>query len=592
MKKRDILEIFLIVVSVATAILTQVDVSKNCEAGLLGFSVTVSSRYLSPMNWLALIALLFVTIFAISFSAWESNKEKNFRTLLKLGREKKRMKLAFRESEQKYQMLFQSNIAGFALHEIVCDERGKGVDYRFLEINPAFMTLTGLKEDCIVGKKITEILPEIEKCWIDRYVKVAMTGEAVHFEYYSKELEKYFEVTAYSPKKFQFATVFLDITEKKRFELEQMRIQKLEALGVLAGGIAHDFNNIMMGIMGYASLAMMEKGARQQLVNEKIVAAVERASVLTRQLMEFAKGDQPHFRVISVAKIIKEASDFCLNGASSRCEMSVPEDIWSIEADSIQIGRVIQNLVMNANQAMIEGGIIRIIGENLEVSVDNPYHLPQGKYIHISVSDEGLGIPEKYLKRIFEPYFSTKKQFGAGSGLGLAVAYSVIQNHNGKIEVESQVGFGTTFHIFLPALLRTVSKDTASVVYAGRVARSLKVLVMDDEDSVREFLDDALQLLGHTAVTARHGVEALEKYCAAIDSGSPFDLVIFDMTIPCGMGGEATMKKILELNADAIGIMSSGYTGKKVQEGLFRTAINKPYTVKDLDMVIDSVCGE
>jgi len=254
--------------------------------------------------------------------------------------------------------------------------------------------------------------------------------------------------------------------------------------------------------------------------------------------------------------------------------------------DSGQIGQVIQNLVINANQAMPEGGIIQIKAENIELQPDNSYALKSGIFVHISISDEGIGIPQKYLSKIFDPYFTTKQQIGGGSGLGLAVANAVINNHNGAITVESEQGKGATFHIFLPAARQGVTaKQEAKCV--PEVHKNLKILVMDDEAMIRDLIRIMIEKLECRVEFAEHGLEALTKYSLALESKKPFDLVILDLTIPGGMGGAETLEKLHDIDPGVAAIISSGYSNI-IPKG-FKGVLVKPYSLEDLRNVIGDI---
>jgi PAS domain S-box-containing protein len=381
---------------------------------------------------------------------------------------------------------------------------------------------------------------------------------------------------------------FHDITEPKRAEEERLKIQKLESLGVLAGGIAHDFNNLLTGIMGNISIILSENNpaVRKKLVEETI-KATKRATNLTQKLLAFAKGGIPEKKIGSVSEIIQESADFSLGkGSLCRCEMMLPDDLWFADMDSGQIGQVIQNLVINANQAMPEGGIIWIKAENIELQPENIYGLKSGIFVHISISDEGIGIPQKYLSKIFDPYFTTKQQSGGGSGLGLAVANAVINNHKGAITVESEQGKGATFHVFLPAVRQEVAvKQEPECV--PEVLKDLKILVMDDEAMIRDLIKIMIEKLGCQAEFAENGLEALSKYSSALKSKKPFDLVILDLTIPGGMGGVETLEKLHEIDPGVAAIISSGYSNI-IPKGFIGVLV-KPYTQEDLRNVIGTI---
>lgn len=382
-----------------------------------------------------------------------------------------------------------------------------------------------------------------------------------------------------------------DITERKRMEAELFKTQKLESIGILAGGIAHDFNNILTTIMGNVSIAKdltHSKSEIFELLTDAETGA-KRAQALTKQLLTFAKGGAPVKETATIKDIIRESSLFVTRGSRSRCDFSIAEDLWPVEADVGQISQVINNIVINANQAMPEGGIIRIKAENHIIDRKNGAQLKPGKYIRISVKDEGTGIAEKYIQKIFDPYFTTKQE---GSGLGLATSYSIIHQHNGTIIVESVLGSGTVFRVYLPASEKATPKknDTLKAVMG-----SGRILVMDDEDALRKILEKMIVKLGYDTEFAKDGEEAVELFTRARDAGSPFDAVILDLTVSGGMGGKETIKILLDIDPEIKAIVSSGYSDDPVlanfKEYGFRAMIPKPFESRALSRVLYEVLG-
>jgi len=305
--------------------------------------------------------------------------------------------------------------------------------------------------------------------------------------------------------------VFRDVTEKRKMEQELMKADKLESLGILAGGIAHDFNNILTAILGNISLAETCSRAGDELIKklEKAKKACLRGKGLTHQLLTFAKGGEPVKKVISMAELIRDAVSFALSGSNVNCEFFIPDDLWLVEVDEGQMSQVIHNIIINADQAMPTGGIIKISCENVVRTKKDKLPLKEGKYVRIEIKDQGMGIPKKYLPKIFDPFFTTKKR---GSGLGLSTAYSVIKKHNGHIFAKSKVGKGTTFYIYLPASEKTkIIKDVKEEL-KGRG----RVLIMDDEEMILEIVGEMLNLLGYEAEFARDEHEAIDLYKKAI----------------------------------------------------------------------------
>ena len=386
-----------------------------------------------------------------------------------------------------------------------------------------------------------------------------------------------------------------DISERKRLEEERLRATKLESVGVLAGGIAHDFNNILTSVFANIGLAKMletkNHSSSGQPIVERLTAAEKaclRARDLTKQLLTFAKGGAPVKSTISLGSIITDTVEFALRGSDVRCATQLPEDLWPAEVDEGQISQVLQNLVINANQAMPEGGKIGVMAQNYQVTANGDLPLKLGRYIMVSVTDQGIGIPKDHLPKIFDPYFTTKQK---GSGLGLATTYSIIKRHEGHIGVSSTLGKGTTFTIYLPAStslpLMSAENHDALVKGVGRI------LIMDDEEEIQDVLGKMLQHLGFTVDLANNGDQALALYKAASQRGKPYIATILDLTIPGGMGGKETFRQIKDFDPCAQVIVSSGYSNDPVMANSstfgFSGFIVKPYNILDLSKVLSQI---
>ncbi len=385
--------------------------------------------------------------------------------------------------------------------------------------------------------------------------------------------------------------VFSDITERRKAEQERLKWQKLESIGVLAGGIAHDFNNILTAIIGNISIAkLLATNAKVRERLEKAEKASNRAKDLTRQLLTFSKGGGPVKKTVSIGELVKENVDFAVRGAGVRCEYCVPEGIWQVEVDDGQISQVVQNLIINANQAMPMGGTITVGAENLQVESPGPLPVRPGRYVKISVSDTGGGIPEDILPRIFDPYFTTKQH---GSGLGLATAYSIMKRHGGYINVESRPGAGATFYLYLPASEKK-PEDNKSSSNGGRRERR-RVLVLDDDEMVREVAAKMLVSLGYEVELSQDGAQAVEAYRTAFLGENPFDAVIVDLTIPGGMGGRQCMERLRQINPGVVAIVSSGYSDDQIlsnyKDFFFRGVVSKPYRIEELSRILRKTIG-
>jgi PAS domain S-box-containing protein len=381
--------------------------------------------------------------------------------------------------------------------------------------------------------------------------------------------------------------VFRDITAAHVMEMEIQKAQKLESVGVLAGGIAHDFNNILMAILGNISMAKyMEEG------NEKVVQmlldaekACLRARGLTQQLLTFAKGGNPVKEATPLPDLIRESAEFILTGSNVSCSYRFAHDLLMADIDSGQISQVIQNLVLNAKQAMPNGGMIEIRAENERLQPRNPHQLPEGEYLRLSVRDYGIGITPENLSRIFDPYFTTKE---TGSGLGLSVSYSVIRKHDGALVAESTPGDGSCFTIYLPAIdqeFPSLAENTDQFLTG-----SGEILLMEDEKPVQEVAARMIERFGYQVFIASHGEQALKMYRDRLERGRPYDLVIMDLTIRGGMGGLEASQRMRALNPDVKVVVSSGYSndpvmGDPIKFG-FLGAIPKPYKMMEMSRVI------
>jgi len=384
--------------------------------------------------------------------------------------------------------------------------------------------------------------------------------------------------------------VFRDNTEKKKMEEEILKAGKLESVGILAGGIAHDFNNILTAITGNISLAMRDIKPADEIFRRLADAesACMRAKDLTYQLLTFAKGGAPVRKVVSLSEIMEDSSRLALAGSNVRCSISMPDELLPADVDEGQISRVINNLLINAVEAMPGGGVITVRVENVMVSKGNAIPLAAGKYIKISIQDQGTGIPPGHLQKIFDPYFTTKQK---GSGLGLAICYSIVKKHDGHISAESELGRGTTFSIYLPASSKELPGKKVS--REEPIRGEGKILVMDDEAVVRDVTGQILKHLGYDVEFAADGSEAIELYRKADEAGKAFDLVIMDLTVPGGMGGKEAIVRLIEIDPEVRAIVSSGYSDNLVMSDFrqygFKGVVAKPYQIQQLALVLYNV---
>ena len=385
--------------------------------------------------------------------------------------------------------------------------------------------------------------------------------------------------------------VFRDVTEKRKMEEERIKAMKLESVGLLAGGIAHDFNNILTAILGNISLAKMELEAnnKERLTDilNKSEKASFRAKELTQQLLTFSRGGNPIRKTASIGDLIKESADFMIRGSNVLCEYQIADDLWPVDVDQGQISQVIHNLIINSVQAMPVGGVIKVFAENYQVDEFSGSMRP-GNYVKIMLKDQGVGIPEEHLAKIFDPYFTTKQK---GSGLGLATCYSIVKNHDGYIMVESQLGSGTQFLIYLPASGQQFVEKREYKMTIGQGHG--RILIMDDEEDIRDITSRILKRLGYESASAADGHDAIRMYMEAKESGAGFDAVIMDLTIPGGMGGKDAIKKILEYDPEAKVIVASGYSNDPTVSDFrkfgFSGYIVKPYDLEEFKILLHNV---
>jgi len=381
----------------------------------------------------------------------------------------------------------------------------------------------------------------------------------------------------------QTAQIRAQWDRENRMQAELERSTRLESLGVLAGGIAHDFNNLLTAILGNLGLIALDPnamGTSGQLV-ENARRATRRAGDITQQLLTFAKGGDPIRKAVPLADLVREAAGFALHGSSVLAEFDLPADLPPAEVDAAQVTRVIHNLVLNAAQAMPTGGLVRFELREANVGEDEIEGLRAGRYLRLTVSDDGPGIAPAELARLFEPYFSTKQ---GNSGLGLAVVRSIIQKHEGQVAVESERGRGTVFKVWLPVATSLPEPPPEPAGLASSTPR--RVLLMDDEEIIRDTAALALASSGHEATVVPDGAAAVKAYADAHTAGRPFEVVILDLTVPGGMGGEQAVREILKIDPAARVVVSSGYSSNPVMARFrdygFCAVVPKPYELAGL----------
>lgn len=509
-----------------------------------------------------------------------------------------------RRAEQNYKMLFDQMLDGFALHEIICNDAGKPVDYRFLAVNPAFERMTGLKADDITGRTVLEMLPGTEQRWIDIYGKVALTGEPVFFENYSADLKKHFEVTAFQPVANRFACIFQDITRRKQAEADQAilqaqlsQAQKMESIGTLAGGIAHDFNNILFPIVGHTEMLLEDipdDGPIRSSLSEIYTGAL-RARDLVQQILSFSRQGKTELKLMKMQPIIKETLKLIRSTIPATIEIkqNLQTRCGAVKADPTQIHQIIMNLTTNAYHAMAEnGGELKVTLEEIQL---DEHHLispdmTPGEYVCLTVADTGMGMDKEIMGRIFEPFFTTKGK-GKGTGMGLSVVHGIVKAMKGAVKVHSEPGKGTKFHVYFPVV------GPASEKKERKSKETLpggceKILLVDDEEAIIVMEKQILERLGYHVTSCAGSTEALETFKFHPDQ---FDLVLTDMAMP-HMQGDKLAQELFRIRPDIPILLCTGFSETMTEDRIKSLGIKglvlKPVMMKDIAQKIRGILDE
>jgi PAS domain S-box-containing protein len=499
-----------------------------------------------------------------------------------------------RASEVRYRNLVEQ------LNDVIFTLNPQGV---ITYISPVIQRYSGYAPEELLGHAFTVLMDQQDGPMLVGRVQQMVTGNAAPFEFQmrTKEGERRWvrssaRVIADQQGIVEVHGILIDLTDRKRMEEERIKLTKLESLGVLAGGIANDFNNLMTGILGNLSMAELSLSPDDPLYKNLKDAeqALMHAKDLTYQLMTFAKGGTPVKAPIALKSVLSEIAAFVHRGMKARCELSIDEALWQINADAGQIVQVFQNVIANADQAMPNGGVIDIKAQNVVIDKrhrPNSFSLPSGPYVRITVTDHGQGIAPEHLPKIFDPYFTTKEE---GSGLGLATAYSIISQHGGTITVDSTLGRGTRLTLYFPALAQPQEPEAAAPaipVPAGTGKPEGRVLVLDDEEMILSLVKQILTKYGYEVVITSDGTETLSSFEQAQQEGRPFDVVVLDLTIPGGKGGKEVIQELRSRDPNIHAIVSSGYYNDPVlanyrQYG-FSGMVPKPYRVQELLQIIE-----
>jgi PAS domain S-box-containing protein len=504
---------------------------------------------------------------------------------------RREMEAALRINEEKYRALFDQAADGIYLH----DHNGQ-----IVAVNQAACEQSGYSRQELLSRTIFDHLPppgpdspdadrdEITKIWSQWEPGDRVTMEVAHQRKDGtvQPVEVTTGVIRFSQERLMLAVV-RDLTARKAAEEQLRKMQKLEALGILAGGIAHDFNNLLSGIFGYIDLAAYR--TTDQAVAEylsKAQATMSRAQALTQQLLTFAKGGAPVLRNEHLSPFLQDTVRFALSGSTVSCHFTLPDDLRPCRVDLNLLAQAIDNIVINAQQAMPDGGQIEVRARNVTLSTRNPLSLPEGRYVGVEVQDHGIGIPRENISRIFDPFYTTKPR---GHGLGLSTSFSIVKRHQGSIDVTSETGLGTTISLYLPAAAKVspTGQHQASGCYGGTGT----IVILDDEEVVRDTLGQLLESFGFTVVSYERAEEAIAYAAGRIEQGAEVAAMFFDLTLPGGMGGQEAVKEARQFCPKELPIfVTSGYADAPImaEPGRygFTASIAKPLLRDNLEQLL------
>ena len=505
-----------------------------------------------------------------------------------------------RRSEERYRLLVESSVDAIV---------GVDADMRIILWNQAAERMFGYPAEEMLGESLLRIVPEeLRDSKRGGFSLFSRTGEGEVLGGV-RELEGLHSNGSRVPLEISIAPlqvdgrwtatgILRDISERRRAQrrqrkmvMEMQRIQRLDAVGALAGGIAHDFNNILSSILGNISMAreLAEDGDRLRALMNQSHEAVLQARELAGQLLTFAEGGEPVREVLDVGPMVEKGCRFSLAGSGSRCRMDFEPSLY-VMADGGQISQMAGNLALNASQAMGGAGDVAVRAFITGIGENEIPGLPPGEYVAVEVEDTGPGIPEDCAEKIFNPFFTTRRE---GHGLGLSVCYSIARQHGGTVLVESEPGEGALFRVLLPLAEGPAPRDDPTI--DARAPAGSRVLVMDDDEGVRKVLRQMLESLGMDVIEASEGRTAIDLYSEATESGDRFDLLIMDLTVPGGMGGAQAMRELVELDPEVTALVSSGYSNDPVmaryEEHGFAGVLKKPFTLRELRRALLSTLG-
>lgn len=516
--------------------------------------------------------------------------------------EAKQKKEQLVQSELRYRNLFLEMQLGVAIHRIILDNTGKPVNYVFLDVNPGFEKMTGLNKQDIIGKTVLDVLPETEPYWIENYGEVALTGKPLNFENFSSALGKYYSVVAYRTEPMKFAVIIDDVTIRKRTEKEKeilknqlSQSQKMESIGRLAGGIAHDFNNMLSVILfqSEAGIIHSSDGRRTTGRFKEIKKAALRSAELTKQLLLFARKQSVTPKVLYLNDAIAKMMSLLrkLIGEDIKLNWLPDPDLWTIKIDPTQIDQILVNLLVNARDAIKDTGSITLETKNIVIDEDycrkNSGFIP-GKHVMLAVSDNGCGMDQETISKIFEPLFTTK-DVGKGTGFGLSTVYGIVKQNKAGIKVYSELGHGTTFKIYFPCSRHKVREEIEIIGERAPVRGSETIVLVEDEKLMIDITTAMLREYGYTVIPFNRAPEALK----AIQSKKiKIDLLITDVIMP-EMNGRVLAEKVNEFNPLIKVLFVSGYTANVIsRHGVLEKNVpflQKPFSINALAQKVREV---
>ena len=469
-------------------------------------------------------------------------------------------------------------------------------DWKFTYLNAEAEEMLGAKRETLVGQNLWLKFPDLTgTVFEENFRKVMIDQIAIEFEALDAAEKSCFEVHSY-PSSGGISVFFRDITERKRAEDERLTTSKLESLGTLAGGIAHDLNNILTVISGNIGLAQLEAPVQSGNLTSylaKAGQAAQHAARLSSQLLTFSKGGAPLKKVASVADLLQHAAEFSLYGSKLRAAIEIEDHLGKAEIDVAQVEQVVNALMINAREAMPNGGRVDVSAENVKLSEHDGLPLPPGRYVKVAITDHGPGVPPDLIGKIFDPYFTTKT---TASGLGLAISYSIIRKHGGYLHVEKNSPTGATFSFYLPATTGKILHDPLLPEEPAPDFSQQRILVMDDESAIRELTSQLLATMGYEVTAVPDGSEAVRIYERAARRGESFRAVILDATVRGGLGGVETIQRLRSIDPDVNAIICSGYSDEAaLSEFLsygFRGALPKPFTRRELADALEKALVE